>query len=48
MGRFFCVKCQEYTDTEDEKIVRTKNNRKMRKGICNTCGYVKTQFTKSN
>ena len=43
----YCVKCKKRTDTTNEQITTTKNNRHMKRGICVICGTTKTQFIKS-
>ena len=43
----YCVKCKKRTDTTNERITTTKNNRHMKRGTCVICGttcYVHTQF----
>jgi len=40
----FCVKCKRKTPTTDEYTTRTRNNRKIHKGICTVCGSVKNKF----
>ena len=43
----YCVKCKKRTDTTNERITTTKNNRHMKRGMCVICGINKTQFTKA-
>ena len=43
----YCVKCKKKTETTNEKLVTTSNNRTMKKGSCAHCGTTKTQFVKS-
>ena len=43
----YCVKCKKRTDTTNERITTTKNNRHMKRGMCVICGIDKTQFTKA-
>ena len=43
----YCVKCKKQTDTTNEQITTTKNNRHMKRGVCVICGTTKTQFIKS-
>ena len=43
----YCVKCKKRTDTTNEQITTTKNNRHMKRGVCTICGTTKTQFIKS-
>ena len=43
----YCVKCKKRTDTTNERITTTKNNRHMKQGTCVICGINKTQFTKA-
>ena len=43
----YCVKCKKVSDTSNETITTTKNNRRMKRGTCVVCGTTKTQFVKS-
>ena len=43
----YCVKCKERTETTNERITTTKNNRYMKRGMCVVCGKTKTQFIKA-
>ena len=43
----YCVKCRKKTNTTNEKLVTTSNNRTMKRGNCSVCGTTKTQFVKS-
>ena len=43
----YCVKCKKRTDTTNEKITTTKNNRHMKRGTYVLCGTTKTQFIKT-
>ena len=43
----YCVKCKKQTDTANEEITTSKNNRNMKHGICVVCGTKKTQFIKA-
>ena len=43
----YCVKCKKRTDTTNERITTTKNNRHMKRGTCFICGTTKTQFIKA-
>ena len=43
----YCIKCKKRTDTTNEQITSTKNNRHMKRGTCVICGINKTQFTKA-
>ena len=43
----YCVKCKKRTDTPNERITTTKNNRHMKRGTCVICEINKTQFTKA-
>ena len=43
----YCVKCKKRTDTTNERITTTKNNRHMKRGTCVVCGTTKTQFIKA-
>lgn len=40
----YCVKCRKNTETIHETYKYTKNNRKLKQGICCICGSKKTQF----
>ena len=44
----YCVKCKKKTETTNEKLVTTSNNRTMKRGNCSVCGTTKTQFVKSS
>ena len=44
----YCVKCKKRTDTTNERITTTKNNRHMKRGTCVICGTTKTQFIKAS
>ena len=43
----YCVKCKRKTETNNEQLTTTSNNRQMKKGKCAICGTTKTQFVKS-
>ena len=43
----YCVTCKKRTDTTNERVTTTKNNRHMKRGTCVICGINKTQFTKA-
>ena len=43
----YCVKCKKRTDTTNERITTTKNNRYMKRGTCVICGINKAQFIKA-
>ena len=43
----YCVKCKKRTDTTNERITKTKNNRHMKRGTCAICGINKAQFIKA-
>ena len=43
----YCVKCKKRTETTNERITATKNNRHMKRGTCVICGINKTQFIKA-
>ena len=43
----YCVKCKKRTDTTNEKITTTENNRHMKRGTYVICGTTKTQFIKT-
>ena len=40
----YCVKCKKRTNTNNERVTTTKNNRNMKRGTCAVCGTTKTQF----
>lgn len=42
--QIYCVHCKAKTDTIEAEEVRTKNNRKRLKGVCEVCGGKKSQF----
>ena len=44
----YCVKCKNSTNTSNELVIETKNNRRMKRGTCVVCGKNKTQFVKSS
>ena len=44
----YCVKCKNSTNTSNELVIETKNNRRMKRGTCVVCGKTKTQFVKSS
>ena len=44
----YCVKCKKKTETTNEHLTTTSNNRQMKRGICARCGTTKTQFIKSS
>ena len=43
----YCVRCKKKTETTNEQLVTTSNNRQMKRGKCAVCGTTKTQFVKS-
>ena len=43
----YCIKCKERTETTNERITTTKNNRYMKQGMCVVCRKTKTQFIKA-
>ena len=43
----YCVKCKKQTETTNERITTTKNNRHMKRGTCVVCRTTKTQFIKA-
>ena len=43
----YFVRCKRKTDTTNEQLVTTSNNRSMKRGKCAVCGTTKTQFVKS-
>ena len=44
----YCVKCKKVSDTSNEQLTTTKNNRRMKRGTCVVCGKTKTRFVKSS
>ena len=44
----YCVRCKKKTETTNEQIATTSNNRQMKRGKCAVCGTTKTQFVKSS
>ena len=44
----YCVRCKKKTETTNEQIATTSNNRSMKWGKCAICGTTKTQFVKSS
>ena len=44
----YCVKCKNSTNTSNELVIETKNNRRMKRGTCVVCGKTKTQFVRSS
>ena len=44
----YCVKCKKTTNSLNELVIETKNNRRMKRGTCVVCGKNKTQFVKSS
>ena len=38
MTEAFCVRCRQKVEMENEKIVKYRNNRWAKKGICPQCG----------
>jgi len=46
MSESWCLKCKSKTNTNNEEIKSTKNNRLMKSGICEVCGTKKNQFIK--
>ena len=43
----YCVRCKKKTETTNEQIATTSNNRSKKRGKCAICGTTKTQFVKS-
>ena len=43
----YCVKCKKHTDTTNEQITKSKNNKYIKRGKCVICGKTKTQFIKT-
>ena len=43
----YCVKCKKRTETTNERITTTKNNKHIKRGMCVVCGMTKTQFIKA-
>ena len=44
----YCVRCKKKTETTNEQLATTSNNRQMKRGKCAICGTIKTQFVKSS
>ena len=44
----YCVKCKKRTETTNEQMTTTKNNRHQKRGTCIECGMTKTQFIKAS
>ena len=44
----YCVKCKKRTETTNERMTTTKNNKRMKRGTCVVCGTTKTQFIKAS
>ena len=44
----YCVRCKKKTETTNEQLATTSNNRQMKRGKCAICGTTKTQFVKSS
>ena len=44
----YCVKCKKRTNTTNERVTTTKNNRHMKRGTCVVCRTTKTQFIKAS
>ena len=44
----YCVRCKKNTETINEQLATTSNNRSMKRGKCAICGTTKTQFVKSS
>ena len=40
----YCLRCKRSTDTNDVMLHMSKNNKKMKRGTCASCGGMKTQF----
>ena len=34
----YCVKCKKRTETTNERMTKTKNNRHQKRGTCVVCG----------
>ena len=43
----YCVKYKKRTETTNERMTKTKNNRHQKRGTCVVCGTTKTQFIKA-
>ena len=43
-SKIYCLKCKKKTDTNDIKMVSTKNDRFLVKGYCVECGGKKSNF----
>ena len=37
----YCVKCKKRTETTNERMTKTKNNRHQKRGTCVVCGTTK-------
>ena len=44
----YCVKCKKRTETTNERITTTKNNKHIKRGTCVVCRTTKTQFIKAS
>ena len=44
----YCVKCKKRTETTNERITMTKNNKHIKRGTCVVCGMTETQFIKAS
>ena len=42
----YCLKCRRVTETENIATATSENGRLIRRGQCDTCGKIKTQFIK--
>ena len=45
--KIFCMKCRKKTKNVNPKKVKTKNNRKMLKSLCDECNGRKCVFIKN-
>ena len=43
----YCVNCKKRTETANERITTTKNNKHIKRGTCVVCGTTKMQFIKA-
>ena len=44
----YCLACRRYTENNNTKIVRNRQNRLMIQSNCTTCGSKKSRFIKNN
>ena len=48
MTKIYCVKCKQKPETNDDKMVTTKNDRIAVTGTCNVCGSKNLWFLNLN